>query len=342
MISKQKVFTFEGKDVLIFTLKNAGGNTVAVTNYGGTVTQIVVPDKNGKLADVVLGFKTVREYQNNVPFLGVTVGRYANRIANGAFVLNGKEYKLACNENTFSHLHGGNSGFDKKVWDAEIKGDDLVLTYVSPDGEEGYPGNLTVHVTFSWSGDNELSIEYEAYTDKDTIINLTNHSYFNLNGGETDILSHELTLNSTSFTPVDGHLIPTGEIMPVKETPFDFTAPHKIGERIGSDHPQMLAGHGYDHNFVIDGQGMRFVASVFDEDSGRVLEVFSDQPGAQIYTSNFLGDVNGKKQYHDRWGVCVETQDYPDAINHENFPSCALKTGEKYRTATKFRFSVKG
>jgi aldose 1-epimerase len=341
MISKEKVLTLGGKDVFIFTLKNSGGNTVAVTNYGGTVTQIIVPDKNGELADVVLGFKTVEVYQNNAPFLGVTVGRYANRIAGGRFVLNGKEYDVGCNENPYSHLHGGYSGFHKKVWNAEIKGEKLILTYLSPDGEEGYPGNLTTNVTFSWSDDNELSIEYEASSDKDTIINLTNHSYFNLNGGERDILDHELTLSSTKFTPVDGHLIPTGEIIPVKDTPFDFTMPKKIGERINSGHPQMLTGHGYDHNFVIDGKGMRLAAKVFDESSGRVLEVYSDQPGVQVYTSNFLGDVNGKKQYHNRFGLCVETQNFPDAINHKNFPSCVLKAGEKYRTTTKFRFSTR-
>ncbi len=342
MISKEKVLTIDGKDVFVFTLKNSGGNTAAITNYGGIVTQIIVPDKNGKPADVVLGYKTVGEYQNNPPFLGATIGRYANRIANGKFLLNGKEYDVGCNENPYSHLHGGYSGFDKKVWDAEIKGDKLTITYVSPDGEEGYPGKLTTQVTFSWSDDNELWIEYEASSDKDTIINLTNHSYFNLSGGERDILSHELTLASSGFTPVDAHLIPTGEILPVKDTPFDFTSPKRIGERIGSDHPQMLTGHGYDHNFVIDGEGMRFFARIFDEESGRVLEVYSDQPAAQIYSSNFLGDLNGKKQYHARFGVCVETQNYPDAINHENFPSCVLKAGEKYNTATKFSFSVKG
>jgi aldose 1-epimerase len=341
MISKQKMLTIDGKDIFVFTLKNAGGNTAAVTNYGGTVMQILVPDRNGKLADVVLGFDSVQEYLNNNPFMGSTVGRYANRIANGTFVLNGKEYRLECNESPFSHLHGGNSGFDKKVWDAEIKEDKLILTYISADGEEGYPGNLSAHVTFSWNDDNELSIEYEASSDKDTIINLTNHSYFNLNGGASDILNHELTLSSTSLTPVDGHLIPTGEIMPAANTPFDFAAPHKIGERIGSSHPQMLAGHGYDHNFVIDGKGMRFAARVFDEDSGRMLEVYTDQPGAQVYTANFLGDVSGKKQYHDRWGICIETQNYPDAVNHENFPSCVLKKGGKYHTTTKFHFSAR-
>lgn len=340
MITQKKVFTLEGKDVFVFTLENKKGNTVAITNYGGTIMQIIVPDKNGTLADVVLGYKTPEEYKKNSPYLGSTIGRFGNRIANGAFVLNAKEYKLACNENPYSHLHGGISGFDKKVWDAQISGDKLVLTYVSKDGEEGYPGKLTTNVTFSWSDDNKLAIEYEASSDKDTILNLTNHSYFNLNGGETDVLGHELTLNATGYTPVDAHLIPTGEIATVKDTPFDFTTPHKIGERIESDHPQMKLGHGYDHNFVIDGKGMRFVARVFDEKSGRVLETFSDQPAAQIYASNFLGDLDGKKQYHKRWAVCIETQNYPDAINHDNFPSCVLKTGEKYKTTTIYYFSV--
>jgi aldose 1-epimerase len=341
MISERKAAVKDGKDVFVYTLKNAKGNTVAVTNFGATITEIVVPDKNGGKADVVLGYKTIDEYMDNKPFLGVTVGRYANRIANGRFYLNGKEYVLECNENPYSHLHGGKLGFDKRVWDAQIEGDKLLLTYLSADGEEGYPGELTAKVVMTWSDDDELTLEFEASSDKDTIVNLTNHSYFNLNGAETDILGHELLLNALNFTPVDEHLIPTGEIAPTKYTPFDFSTPHKIGERIDSDHPQMRLGHGYDHNFVIEGSDMRFFASAYCETSGRMLEVYSDQPAVQFYTSNFLGDINGKKPYHNRWGFCLETQNYPDAINHQNFPSCVLKAGEIYRTATKFRFSVK-
>lgn len=340
MVTKSKAAMHDGREVFIFTIKNAAGNTVAVTNYGATVMKILVPDRDGRLADVCLGFDTVEEYIKDSPFFGSTVGRYANRIAKGRFTLNGKEYVLDCNENPFSHLHGGKAGFDKKVWDAEVSGGELLMTYVSADGEEGYPGELTVKVKFAWSDDNELSIEYNAVSDKDTIINLTNHSYFNLNGAEEDITGHELTLNSSYYTPVDEHLIPTGETAPVAGTPFDFTTPHKFGERIDSDHPQMLLGGGYDHNFIIEGEGLRFFVRVYDRQSGRALEVFSDQPAVQVYTSNMMGDIKGKKDYHRRWGFCVETQNYPDAINHPYFPSCVLKAKEKYTTTTKFRFSA--
>ncbi len=341
MINAKKVLTYNGQDIFVYRLENANGNVVAVTNYGATVMNIVVPDKSGVKADVNLGFDTVEKYFECSTFFGCSVGRVANRIAGGRFVLNGKAYTLACNENPYSHLHGGNIGFDKVVWEGKIDGDRLKLKYVSADGEEGYPGELTATAIFSWSDMNELSIAYEATSKADTIVNLTNHSYFNLSGAEENILDHELTLQSTSYTPVDGHLIPTGEILPIKGTPFDFTAPHTIGERIGSAHPQMLLGHGYDHNFVIDGQGMRLFAKVYDKKSGRVMEVFSDQPAVQLYTGNFLGDIKGKKDYHHRWGMCLETQNYPDAVNHENFPSSVLKAGEKYQVTTVFRFSVK-
>jgi aldose 1-epimerase len=341
MITMKKVLTHNGKDVLIYRLENANGNIVTVTNYGATIMEIIVPDRDGAAADVNLGFNTVEEYIKGSTFFGCSVGRFANRIACGRFALNGKEYSLACNENPFSHLHGGKTGFDKVVWEAETEGGSLKMTYVSADGEEGYPGELTAIAIFSWSDQNELSVTYEAATKADTIVNLTNHSYFNLSGAEESILDHELTLQSASFTPVDEHLIPTGEILPTKGTPFDFSVPHTIGERIGSDHPQMLLGKGYDHNFVIDGQGMRLFARVSDKKSGRVLEVFSDQPAVQIYTGNFLGDIKGKKDYHYRWGICLETQNYPDAIHHDHFPSCVLKAGEKYHKTTVFRFSVK-
>ncbi len=342
MITQRKAAMRDGRDIFIYTMTNKAGNTVDVTNYGATIMRILVPDREGKADDVVLGFETVEGYMGkDNPFFGCTVGRYANRIAGGRFTLNKKEYSLAQNENPFSHLHGGIAGFDKKVWEAQITADKLVMSYVSADGEEGYPGELKVKVTFSWSDDNELTIEYSATTDSDTIINLTNHTYFNLCGAREDILGHKLTLASSYYTPVDEHLIPTGEIAGVKDTPFDFTIPHTLGERITSDHPQMALGHGYDHNFIIDGNGMRLFAEISEEKSGRVLEVFSDQPAAQIYTSNMMGDINGKKYYSRHWGVCVETQNYPDAINHENFPSCVLRAGEEYSTATKFRFSVK-
>lgn len=341
MITKRNTATHEGREIFTFSMENNSGNVVTVMNYGATITGITVPDRDGRPGDVTLGFDTFEGYLNDNPFFGCTVGRFANRIAKGTFTLNAKEYKLACNENPYSHLHGGSAGFDKKVWDAEIKGDKLVMTYVSADGEEGYPGELTAVVTFSWSDDNELSIEYSASADKDTIINLTNHSYFNLTGAETDILDHELMLESTHFTPVDEHLIPTGKRAAVEGTPFDFTSARKLGERIGSDHPQMKLGGGYDHNFIINGEGLRLAARIYEERSGRVLEVFSDQPAAQIYTSNMMEDINGKKHYSRRFGVCVETQNYPDAINHDEFPSCILRVGETYYTTTKFRFSVK-
>lgn len=340
MITAKKVMTHQGKDVLVYRLENANKNAVTVTNYGATIMEIIVPDKRGTAADVTLGFNTVEEYIKDSPFFGCSVGRYANRIAGGKFALNGKTYTLACNENPFSHLHGGKIGFDKVVWDAEIDNGSVRMTYVSADGEEGYPGELTARAIFSWSDKNELAITYEAITKADTIVNLTNHSYFNLSGAEESILDHELTLQSALYTPVNEHLIPTGEVCTTYGTPFDFSSPHTIGERIGSDHAQMLLGKGYDHNFIIDGQGMRLFAKVYDKKSGRVMEVFSDQPAVQIYTGNFLGDIIGKKNYHHRWGLCLETQNYPDAINHENFPSCILKAGEKYQRTTVFCFSV--
>ncbi len=340
MITAKKVMTHRGKDVFIFTLENTSGNVVTMTNYGATIMEIIVPDKRGAAADVTLGFNTVEEYIKGSPFFGCSVGRYANRIANGKFVLNGKTYTLECNESPFYQLHGGRIGFDKVVWDAEIEGESVKMTYVSADGEEGYPGELTARAIFSWSDKNELAITYEATTTADTIVNLTNHAYFNLGGAEESILDHELTLKSSFFTPVGEYMIPTGEICTVKGTPFDFSSSHTIGERIGSDHPQMLLGGGYDHNMIIDGQGMRLFAKVYDKKSGRVMEVFSDQPAVQLYTGNHLGDMKAKKEYHYRWGLCLETQNYPDAINHDNFPSCVLKAGEKYQRTTVFCFSV--
>ena len=341
MITQKKVLDYQGKDVYVFELKNKDNHIVTITNYGATLMQILVPDKTGNLDDVNLGFDTVAQYIEDNPFFGCTVGRYANRISEGKFMLNDQPYVLACNENPHSHLHGGTSGFDKKVWDAEIDGNTLSMTYVSPDSEEGYPGELTVTVSFSWSDTNELTIDYQAKTNKDTILNLTNHSYFSLNGGSESILNHEVVINASNITPVDDHLIPTGELMPVKDTAFDFTISHKIGERIDSEHPQMLRAGGYDHNFVVDGEGLRFFASLYDQKSGRMMEVYSDQPAVQLYTSNFMGDIDGKKPYHYRWAVCFETQNYPDAINHDNFPSCVLKPGELFHSITKYCFSVK-
>jgi len=340
MITQEKADIRNGKDIFIYTLKNSSGAQVKITGYGGIITSILVPDNKGCLGEVTLGFDDVSGYYGDNPYFGATIGRVAGRIANGTFTLNGKEYKLNCN-NGPNHLHGGNIGFSKVVWESEIQNETLKLKYISPDGEENYPGELTVVVSFTWSEQNELNIECSASCSEDTIINLTNHMYFNLsNNGET-ILDHELNINASNYLPVDGNLIPTGEIAPVKGTPLDFTSPHAIGERIGKDCPQLNICRGYDHCFAIDGQGYRFFARVFEKNSGRVLEVYSDVPGVQLYTGNYVDVPLGRRKYGQFAGFCLETQNYTDAINHDNFPSCILRRGETYKTSTKYCFSVK-
>jgi aldose 1-epimerase len=340
--------TDDGRAVDRYTLTNAAGAEVDVITWGAIVTRIVVPDRTGKKDDVVLGFDTLAGYLGQHPYFGAVVGRYGNRIAKGRFTLDGKTYTLATNNGPNS-LHGGIKGFDKQVWQARplasADGQGVELTYVSKDGEEGYPGTLTTKVTYTLTPSSVLRIQYEATTDKDTVLNITNHSYFNLAGqAHGDILKHELQLDADRFTPVDATLIPTGEIRPVAGTPFDFRTPHAIGERINADDEQIKFGGGYDHNFVLNGQmgTLRRAARVVEPSTGRVLEVFSTEPGVQFYSGNFLdGTVKGKggRAYPKRSGFCLETQHFPDSPNHPQFPSAVLKAGATYRSTTEFRFS---
>ena len=337
---------FDG--IRLYTLKNKHGVVVKITNYGATITSISVPDRNGNFADVALGYDRLEDYVNAVdkPYFGAVVGRYGNRIAKGKFTLDGKTYSLAVN-NGPNHLHGGIIGFDKVVWEAHpIAGDDwngLQLHYLAKDKEEGYPGNLDVTVRYKLGDDNALLVDYHATTDKATPVNLTQHTYFNLKGeGDGDILGHELMLNASRYTPVDETLIPTGEIAPVAGTPFDFTTLKPIGQDIGQSHQQLKFGHGYDHNWVINGvpnTDLRLAARVYEPSTGRVLEVLTDAPGIQFYCGNFLdGRLRGKsnKPYIWRGGFCLETQHYPDSPNQDHFPSCILRPGETYRTTTIF------
>ena len=332
-----------------FTLKNQRGMEVKIINFGGIVTSIKVPDRSGKFADVVLGFDNPDDYLKPHPSFGAAVGRYANRIAKGRFTLNGVEYKLAVN-NGENHLHGGIKGFDDVFWTAEqvntAAGPAVRLTYLSKDGEEGYPGNLNVTMTYTLTLRNELRIDYVATTDKDTVINLTHHSYFNLAGeGNGDILNHRLKLNAARFTPTDAGSIPTGELRSVRGTPFDFLTPHAIGDRINQDDEQLKFGNGYDHNFVINGRmgSLRQAAVVTDPSSGRVMEVWTTEPGIQLYTGNFLdGTLVGPsgKAYQRRSGFCLETQHYPDSPNKPNFPTTTLKKGATFKSTTIYRFTA--
>lgn len=338
--------TPSGESVELYTLKNAKGVEAAISTYGGVVVSLKVPDRTGVLGDIVLGFDDFQGYLLPPPYFGAIVGRYGNRIAHARFTLDGIEYKLAKNDGDNS-LHGGKRGFDKVLWKAKPEGgQSLELTYLSKDGEEGYPGNLSVTVVYSLTDNNELKIDYTATTDKKTVLNLTNHSYFNLAGqGEGDILNHRVTINADRYTPVDKGLIPTGELRNVEGTPFDFRQPHLIGERIGSSDEQMVLGGGYDHDFVLNrtGDGLSPAAKVTEAKSGRVLEVLTTEPGIQLYTGNFLdGTIRGKggKIYGRRSALCLETQHYPDSPNHPSFPSTELKPGAVYRTTTVYRFST--
>ena len=336
--------TKDGQQVDLYTLANVhNGMTAKIMTYGGIITELHVPDKAGKQADVVLGFNNLDAYLAGHPFFGAIAGRYANRIAKGKFTLDGKEYDLAINNGPNS-LHGGIKGFDKAVWQAESTtthdSASLKLTYVSKDGEEGYPGTLTTTCTYTLTDKNELKIEFEATTDKDTVLNLTNHSYFNLAGESSGkILDAVLTINADRYTPVDAKGIPTGELKDVKGTPMDFIEPHAIGERIAQ-----VKG-GYDHNFIVNGGGgkLALAAKVKDPKSGRTMEVWTTQPGVQLYTANFLdGKLTGiggtKYKKHD--ALCLETQHYPDSPNHPSFPTTTLKRGEKYEQMTVYRFGA--
>ena len=343
--------TSDGRPVDLYTLTNQKGMEVAITNFGGIVVSLRAPDRTGKFDDVVLGYDSLDGYLTNKAFFGAVIGRYGNRIAHGKFTLNGQTYTLPKNDGD-NTLHGGPEAFNKKLWTAKdvssSKGQALELTYMSPDGEEGFPGNLNAKVVYTLNDQNELTIAYSATTDKDTVVNLTNHSYFNLAGqGTGDILRHELMIKGDHITAVDETLIPTGELRPVKGTPFDFTHATAIGARIDQDDPQLKLGKGYDHNWVLNDHGSRspvLVAEAYEPKSGRVLQVLSTEPGVQFYSGNFLdGTIQGKgnKVYNQRYGFCLETQHFPDSPNHPKFPSTTLKPGQTYSTTTVFKFSTR-
>jgi aldose 1-epimerase len=339
----------DGTTVSLFTLSNSNKMEVQVMNYGATITSIKVPDQAGVVEDVALGFDSFEPYLKGHPFFGSVVGRYGNRIADGKFELDGVSYNLAQNNNG-NHLHGGLKGFDKQLWDAEIIETDgvkaLQLSYLSQDGEEGYPGNLSVKVFYSLDDENNLKIEYQATTDGKTVVNLTNHSYFNLKGaGDGPILDHVVQLNADKLTEVREGLIPTGKIVSVENTPLDFREPVEIGARIDSDHPQMQLAGGYDHNFVLNQPtgDLNLAARVTEPASGRVMEVFTTEPGVQFYTGNFLdGSLTGKGGivYEKRYGFCLETQHFPDSPNQPEFASTVLEPGETYNTVTIYHFST--
>src|SRR5579864_4618392 len=348
-VTKQPFGTRDGRPIHLYTMTNAHGLRIQAMNYGGIITSMRVPDRKGQLADIVLGHETLEGYIPNPPYLGAIVGRYANRIANGTFTLDGKTYTLPKNDGP-NTLHGGvKRTFDKVVWDdGALEGKNgVAFSYLSKDGDEGFPGNLKIRVTYALTDENELVVDYEATTDKATPINVTQHSYFDLAGeGTGDVLNHEVMINADRFTPVDKNLIPTGELRAVKGTPLDFTTPTKIGARIDDNYEQLVLGHGYDHNFVINrkGDGMELAARVYEPTSGRVLEVSTTQPGVQLYTGNFLdGTITGKQGhiYKRRYAFCLETQHFPDSPNHPEFPSTILRPGETFHSKTVFKFSTR-
>ncbi len=337
-----------GEVVRIYTLKNSHGIEARIMTYGASIVSLKTPDRNGHLQNIVLGFSTLDPYLAGVPYYGATVGRYANRIARARFALDGKTYALNANDGPNS-LHGGARGFDKRIWRATVDTahNSIALTYMSADGEEGFPGQLTARVTYRLHEDDSLSIEYAATTTAPTPLNLANHSYFNLSGEPSrTILEHTLSINADKFTPVDATLIPTGELRPVAGTPFDFRAEAVIGSRIDADDAQLQLGHGYDHNWVLNakrGEALRFAARLSDPASGRVLEVFTTQPGLQFYSGNFMdGKPAGRGSvYNHRTGLCLETQHFPDAPNQAAFPNTILRPGETYSQRTVLRFSTR-
>lgn len=338
--------TVDGKSVELFTLKNSNGMEVYFTNYGGRIVGLVVPDKEGKKTDVVIGFDNAEAYKSSSePYFGATIGRYGNRIAKGKFSLNGKDYNITINNNG-NALHGGTEGFQTKVWDAKQPDEQtLILNYISEDMEEGFPGKLEVTVTYSINDDNELEIDYQATTDKPTVVNLTNHAFFNLNGeGSGDILDHTMQIYANKFTPVDETLIPTGELKDVNGTPFDFREPKKIGDEIEVENEQLKNGLGYDHNYVLSGKkgkGMNHAATVKGDKSGIVMDVFTEEPGLQFYSGNFMKSQNTFKSGAKddfRNAFCLETQHFPDSPNHPDFPSTVLNPGVIYETTSIYAF----
>jgi aldose 1-epimerase len=342
--------TNDGADIDRYILSNSKGMEISIITYGGIITSWTAADKNGDYKDIVLGYNTLAEYEDETPYFGALIGRYGNRIAKGKFTIDGETYTLAVN-NGVNHLHGGLKGFDKVVWDAKTIVNDssatLELSYLSKDMEEGYPGNLQTKVRYTLNNEDELTVKYDAKTDKPTIVNLTQHSYFNLTSDfNHPILDHELVINADSFLPVDSTLIPTGEFRNVSETPFDFRSSKAIGKRINEENIQIKYGLGYDHCWVLNDQekGVRFVASAYEPVSGRLLEISSDKPGIQFYSGNFLDGTlpsKSKGKYQHRTGFCLETQYYPDSPNQKGFPSVILNPGESYQSQTVFRFSVK-
>lgn len=341
--------TPDGSQVEAFTLTNANGIELKAISYGAIIVSLRVPDRTGRMDDIVLGYDSLQGYLRVSPYFGAIVGRYGNRIGSGRFTLDGRTYRLATN-NGPNHLHGGNRGFDKVVWQAEPLQNDsgvgVTFTYTSPDGEEGYPGTLLARVSYTLTDRDELVVEYHATTDQATPVNLTQHTYFNLAGdGRGDILGHELLINADSFTPVDSTLIPTGSMAPVDGTPFDFRTPTAIGARIGADDQQLRFGGGYDHNFVLQQEDAAIgrAARVVEPSTGRTLDIYTTEPGLQFYSGNFLdGTITGKggRVYHHRYGLCLETQHYPDSPNQPQFPSTVLRPGQEYRSRTVLVFGV--
>lgn len=333
--------TRAGQAVSLFTLRNKQGLSLGVTNYGGTVTSLQIPDRNGRFDNVVLAYDSLQQYESSEAYFGALVGRFANRIAAGRFSLDGQDYQLAVNQSP-NHLHGGERGFDKVIWKAiaeqTARGPSLLLNYHSRGGEEGYPGTLNVHVRYTLGEDNSLVIDYQAECDRATPVNLTHHSYFNLSGDPgRDVLRHQLEINADYYTPVDRNLVPTGEIAPVGASPLDFRRPLPIGGRIDSNHEQMVIAGGYDHNYVLNGDGAgeaTFAARVSEPESGRVMEVHTTEPGMQFYSGNFLAD------YGPRCGFCLETQHFPDSPNQPGFPSTILRPGQAFRSRTIHTFST--
>jgi len=347
MVKKDLFGNHNGKEVYLLTLTNKAGNVIRLTNFGAKINWIEVPDKNGKKDNITFGYDTFEETLKGDMSFGSVVGRFANRIAHGKFTLDGVVYNTPLN-NGPNTLHGGPLGWHSVVWNTEIlkesKFPAVKFTYISPDMEEGFPGTVNAAITYTWTDNNEIVMEYVCTTDKKTVVNVTNHAYFNLHGaGNGDILDHILTLKASVFTPVDSVMIPTGEIRPVAGTPFDFNTPHKIGERIGENYDQLILGKGYDHNYILDNKEDVDV-TVYEPVSGRMLEVITDQPGMQLYTGNFLDGTkigHGGKAFNFRSGMCLESGHYPDSPNHPDFPSTVLNPGETLKSTTIYRFSVK-